>query len=305
MVIQIKYKFKNKALIADLSLLFVAIIWGSGFVATKNALDAYSPYFIIASRFSIACLFIGVIFAKKIKSINKKDIFAGSIIGFFLFLGFATQTVGLQYTTAAKQSFLTGTNVVMVPFIYWIVKKQKPDIYNLTATFLCLIGIGFLTFEGSLHINLGDGLTLMCALFFACHIVSVGYFAEKHDPIILTFIQFLVASILSIISVFIFNELPPSFSREGLFPILYLGLFSTLLAFLIQNVSQKFTTPTHAAIILCLESVFGSLLSCFLLGESFTYKMLIGCVVIFLAIITAETKWEFLKPTEVENNYEC
>lgn len=304
MVIQIKDKFKDKALLADLSLLFVAIVWGSGFVATKNALDSYSPYFIMASRFSIACLFIGVIFAKKIKKIDRNDLFAGSIIGLFLFLGFAAQTIGLQYTTAAKQAFLTGTNVIMVPFIYWIIKKQKPDIYNLAAAFLCFIGIGFLTLEGSLHINFGDGLTLMCALFFAFHIVSVGYFIEKHDPIILTFIQFLVASILSIISIFIFNELPLSFSRKGIFPILYLGLFSTLLAFLIQNIAQKFTTPTHTAIILCLESVFGSLLSCFLLGEAFTYKMFIGCGTIFLAIITAETKWEFLKSTK-ENSYDC
>lgn len=297
-------KLKNKPLLADLSLLVVAIIWGSGFVATKNALDNYSAYFIMAVRFFIACIFIGVIFFKNIKNISKKDFIAGSVIGFFLFMGFATQTVGLQYTTASKQAFITGTNVVMVPFIYWLINNKKPDIYNLSAAFLCFVGIGFLSLEGSLSINLGDGLTLACALFFACQIVSIGHYTEKHDPIILTFVQLLVAFLLSLIGVFAFNAIPSTVSKEGLFPIVYLGIFSTLVAFLIQNVAQKYTTPTHAAIILCLESVFGSLLSCYLLGEVFTYKMFIGCLAIFLAIITAETKWDFLKRKGVENNYE-
>lgn len=297
-------KIKNKSLLADLSLLIITVIWGSGFVATKNALDSYSPYFIMSSRFFIACLAIGLVFFKTIKKMTRKEFIAGSIIGFFLFIAFAAQTVGLQYTTAAKQAFITGTNVVMVPFIYWIVSTKKPDIYNLTAAFMCFIGIAFLTLEGSLHINLGDALTLACALFFACHIVAIGYYAEKYDPIILTFVQFLVAFVLSLFSTFLFNEVPLSFSKEGLFPIIYLGLFSTFIAFLVQNIAQKYTTPTRAAIILCLEAVFGSILSCFLLKEAFTYKMLIGCIVIFLAIITAETKWEFLKFKRVEENYE-
>ncbi|GAA0726272.1 DMT family transporter [Clostridium malenominatum] len=297
-------KIKNKSLLADFSLLIIAVIWGSGFVATKNALDSYSPYFIMASRFFIACVSIGLVFFKNIKKITKKDFMAGSIIGFLLFIAFAAQTIGLQYTTAAKQAFITGTNVVMVPFIYWLVNSKKPDIYNLIAAFMCFIGIGFLTLEGSLHINLGDGLTLACALFFACHIVAIGYYAEKHDPIVLTFVQFLVAFILSLISIFSFNEIPSTISKEGLFPIIYLGVFSTFIAFLIQNVAQKYTTPTRAAIILCLEAVFGSLLSCFLLGEDFTYKMFIGCIVIFLAIVTAETKWEFIKFKGAEKNYE-
>ncbi len=285
----------NKSLMADLSLLIVTIIWGSGFVATKNALDTVSPFSIMTLRFTLACILMCLIFFKHIIKINKSDIKAGCIIGFFLFMGFATQTVGLQYTTAGKQAFLTGTNVVMVPFIYWGVSGKRPDIYNLISAFLCLLGIFLLTFDGTLNINLGDILTLICALFFACHVVSVGYFAEKHDPIILTSLQFLVAAILSLISMFIFGGAPGSLSKNGIIPVLYLAIFSTLIAFLIQNVAQKYTTSTHTAIILSLEAVFGSILSSLLLGESFTYKMLIGCTIILIAIITAETKLEFLK----------
>jgi drug/metabolite transporter (DMT)-like permease len=288
--------FKKNSLYADLSLLLVAIIWGSGFVASKNALNSMPPHYINAIRFALPFILLCIVFWKKIKTINLKDLKSGGIIGIFLFLGFATQTVGLQYTTASKQAFLTGTNVVIVPFLYWAIKNKKPDRYNLVATFLCLSGIGFLTLQGGFSINLGDGLTLACAVFFACHIVSIGVFAENHDPIILTIIQFGVAAIFSTICALSFEIMPKSFSAQSIFPILYLAVFSTLVAFVIQNVAQKYTTPTHAAIILSLESVFGSILSVILLGDVFTFKMVIGCTIVFAAIITAETKWEFMLP---------
>ncbi|SQC00886.1 transporter [Clostridium tetanomorphum] len=268
---------------------------GKWFRCNEKCLRFGFSIFITTLRFTIASILIGVIFFKQIIKINIKDLKAGFIIGFFLYVAFATQTVGLQYTTAGKQAFLTGTNVVMVPFIYWLVSGRKPDIYNLISAFLCLLGISLLTLNGSIYINLGDLLTLICALFFACHIVSVGHFAENHNPIILTFIQFLIASILSFISMILIEGSPASISKEGIIPVGYLAIFSTLIAFLIQNIAQKYTSATHTAIILSLEAVFGSILSCVLLGEKFTYKIFIGCIIIFIAIITAETKLEFLK----------
>jgi len=285
---------KKNSLYADLSLLFVAIIWGSGFVASKNALNTMPPHYINAIRFAIPFILLCIIFWRKVKTINLADLKAGGIIGIFLFLGFATQTVGLQYTTASKQAFLTGVNVVIVPFLYWAIKNKRPDRYNLAATFLCFIGIGFLTLQESFSINLGDGLTLTCALFFACHIVSIGVFAEKHDPIILTILQFAVATLFSTICAFSFETMPRNITTQSIFPILYLAILCTLVAFVIQNIAQKYTTPTHAAIILSLESVFGSILSVIILGDVFTYKMVIGCIIVFAAIITAETKWQFI-----------
>ncbi|AVP55691.1 EamA family transporter [Clostridium tetani] len=286
---------KKQNLWADISLLIVAIIWGSGFVATKNALDSISPFFITTLRFSISTLAIGIIFFKRIKNIDISHLKAGFIIGFFLFSAFSTQTIGLLYTTASKQAFLTGTNVVMVPFFYWFISKEKPNLYNITATFLCLIGISLLTLDGSMHINKGDLLTLICAIFFACHVVATGYFTKKYDPIILTFTQFFVTTILSFLSMIILEGVPSAIPKEGIFPVFYLGIFSTFIAFLIQTIAQRYTSPSHTAIVLCLESVFGTILSCILLGDKFTYKIFIGCVLIFLAIITAETKWEFLR----------
>lgn len=288
----------KKSLYADLSLLLVALIWGSGFVATKNALDHIQPYYLLSFRFMLSFLLMSLVFFKRFKKVTFDDFKAGTVIGIFLFLGFATQTVGLNYTTVGKQAFITATNVVMVPFIYWGISKKKPDIYEVIAALLCFAGIGILSLDSGFKMGYGEFLTFLCAIFFAFHISSIGYFTKKHDPIVLSIIQMLVAGILSIIFTLLFEPKIGSIPREGIFPILYLALFSTLLAFLIQNIAQKYTSSTHAAIILSLEAVFGSILSIIFLKESFTIRLLIGCIAIFISIITTETKWNFIKKEE-------
>ncbi len=290
-------KINKQSLFADLGLVTVAFVWGSGFVASKNALDSMSPMMLMAVRFTIAALLSGLIFRKNLKNISKETLKAGCVIGFFLFTAFAAQMIGLQYMLAGKQAFLTGTNVIMVPFIYWAVKKQKPDQYNFAAAFIMLLGLALLTidFSAGFTFNPGDALTLLCAFLYACHIVVVGIYSQQHDPIALTVIQLVFAAIVSLVYVFVFGEFTLAIPLPGLLNGAYLGIFCTFLAFLGQNIAQKYTSSTHAAIILSLEAVFGSLLAIMILSDNFTFTMLLGCLVIFLGIITAETKWSFLK----------
>ncbi|NLW22509.1 MAG: DMT family transporter [Tissierellia bacterium] len=286
---------KRRALYADLSLLMVAAIWGSGFVVTKNSLEHITPFYLLSYRFLISFLLMGVVFFKRLKKAKLRDWKAGFLIGIFLFGGFATQTVGLNYTTAGKQAFITATNVVMVPFIYWAISKKRPDIYEVVAVILCFIGIGVLSYESNLGFGYGEFLTFICAIFFALHISSIGYFSKEHDPVVLSVIQILVAGIFSTFCALFFEPKLASMPRETMFSVLYLALFSTLIAFLVQNVAQKYTSSTHAAIILSLEAVFGGLFSLIFLKERFTIRFLIGCLSIFISIITTETKWSFLK----------
>ena len=289
---------KKNRIFADLILISVAFIWGSGFVSSKTALNFLSPMMLMAFRFTIAALISSLVFRKHLKSISKETFIAGCIIGIFLFSAFTAQMVGLLYVEAGKQAFLTGTNVIMVPFIYWVVKKQQPDKFNFIAAFIMFLGLALLTidFRSGFTFNPGDALTLLCAFLFACHIVSIDLFAGKHDTIALTIIQLSVAAILSLTYVVLSDEiLSFSFSLTGVLNAAYLGVFCTFLAFLGQTTAQKHTTSTHAAIILSLESVFGSFLSILILNENFTFMMLIGCLIIFLGILTAETKWSFLK----------
>lgn len=285
----------KKSVIADMSLLFVAIVWGGGFIAVKGALDNVTPFYMMAMRFGIATILMSIIFFKKLKHITVNDIKYGGLVGTFLFLGFATQTVGMKYTTAGKNAFLTGTNVVIVPFLYWVISKKRPDIYSIFGAVLSLMGIGLLTLNGSFSIGYGDKLTLMCAVFFACHIVFVGFYIEKTDALVLTIVQMGMGFILSLGAALLFEPAMPPLTSKSIIAVGYLAIFSTMIAFIIQNVAQKYTSSTHAAIILCMESVFGCLLSVLVLNEEFTIKMILGCTIIFLAIITAETKWSFLR----------
>lgn len=287
----------KKGFYADAALFFVAICWGAAFVVLKDALDNITPLNIMAIRFTSAFIVMALIFNKKVREMTKEDIKAGFIIGVFLFLGFCVQTIGLKYTEPGKQAFLTGTNVVIVPFFVWLVHKKAPDKFSIIGAVMTLAGIMLLTLKsniGGLDINFGDKLTLICAIFYAGHIVAVGVFSKKHDPIKLAILQIGVAGLLFVISALMFEELPKGLNFDMGWRIGYLVLFPTVIAFLIQNVAQKNTTSTRTGIILSLESVFGALFSVVLYKEEFTVKMILGCILIFCAVIITETKLSFL-----------
>lgn len=276
----------------EIGLLIVAIIWGSGFVASDIALSGFTPFEVMAIRFTISAICLSLVFHKHFKNITKREIFHGIIIGIFLYMAFSMQTIGLMYTTPSKNAFLTAVNVVIVPFIGVILYRRKIDIYGLIGAVLAAIGIGLISLNADLKINLGDMLTLVSAFGFAFHIFFTGEFLTKGtNPIKLTIIQMITASIISIIMLFIMkSDTSKEFSISSLIATIYLGLFSTTLAFLLQTVSQKYTTGTKAAILLSTESVFGTIFSVILLNESLTLKSIIGCVIIFTAIIFSEVK---------------
>lgn len=291
----IKIFNKRKSIFADMSLLLVALSWGGGFVVVKNALDDMTPLWLMAIRFTLGFIVMGVIFNKNLRKITRRDLKAGLIIGVFLFLAYGTQTIGLKYTTAGKQAFLTGINVVIVPFLVWALSKKYPGWQSILGAALSLIGIGLLTLQGGFSMNIGDVLTIICAIFFAAHIVSVGFFAPDCDPIAISIVQAGFAAFVFIICALAFEKVPTKINGNVTFAITYLVLFSTVMAILIQNIAQKYTPSTHAAIVLCLESVFGTILAVLILKDVFTISMIIGCIFIFSAIIITETKLSFLK----------
>ncbi|WP_320047249.1 DMT family transporter [uncultured Ilyobacter sp.] len=285
----------QKSLLADSALLLVAVIWGSGFTATQMALDSgFLPFTTMTIRFGIAAILMSVIFIKKLKMINKGDVVAGSVVGFFLFTAFASQTIGLQFTTPSKNAFLTASNVILVPFIYWFMTKKKPDTSSVVAAFICVFGIPFISLGKDLTLGIGDSLSLLCALLFAFHISSTGFYGQKVDTTVLSVTQMWFAAILSFIGAFFTESLPHSVPVNGILSVIYIGVFGTMVAFFIQTTAQKYTTPTKTAIILSTEALFGTIFSIIILKEIITLKMIVGGISIFLAIITAETKWSFL-----------
>lgn len=280
--------------LGEIGLIITAIIWGSGFVASAVSLEHYTPYQILAGRFLIGVVLLSLVFYKKLKTITKNTIIKGTILGLFLYIAFALQTVGLQYTTPSKNAFLTAVNVVIVPFIGFFFYKRRMDMFELLGAALALVGIGVLSLKLSTGINIGDLLTLGCAVGFAFHIFYTSRFVKEEDAIHLTIIQMVVATVLGWMVVLSKGETTFTFESEGVLPLIYLGVFSTTIAYLLQTIAQKYITETRAAIILSTESFWGMVFSVLILSEVLSMKMAVGAILILIAIIISETKFSFL-----------
>lgn len=283
---------KLKQWSGKIGLLIVAIIWGSGFVASSMALDHFTPFQIIALRFTLAFVASLIIYFKELKSATIDEFRKGGTIGIFLFLAFLFQTVGLQYTTASKNAFLTAVNIVIVPFLTWIILKERIPKKGLVGALVTLIGISFLSldFNNLTMINKGDMFTLICAIFFALHIFSTDYYVKDIKAGIIMVSQMGTAALLSWIAVILSGETQMTLNATTLQPILYLGLVSTMVAFGIQTWSQQRTTSTETAVILSTEAFFGMLASIIMLGENITVPMIIGAILIFIGILIVEIK---------------
>ena len=275
---------------AEILLLIVAIIWGGGFIAGKVALETASPLWIIFLRFSLAALCLGIVFFKQIKSAGKACVRAGLGIGLLQDLALFVQLYALQYTTTAKQSFLAATYVMFTPFVAWLIFKKKISIQNYLAAALALIGIAFLSLNGSLEIQFGDMLTLGFALIFSLQIILMSRISPKFDIIPLTFYQMLGAAIFGGIAAFASGMPAELFSHRSMLGILYLGIFNSAVAFVLQNFAQRFTSESKAALLLSLESVFGLAFSLMFYHDPFTLKMAIGCALIFLSLMVSNYK---------------
>lgn len=290
---------KSVSFLASAGLVLTAAIWGFAFVVVKDSLDYIGAIYMIAIRYTIASLVMALIFIKKLRNINRKYILHGLLSGAFLFLAYTTQTIGCDYTTAGKNAFLTTVYVILIPLISWIMYKKRPGWYVFIAAFLSVTGIGLLALgtDDSASISIGDILTLICGLFYALHIIwTEKYNKLGDDPLLLTLLQFLACTIYGWLFAPIYDGAFPVEAFQTprvILSMLYLGLFSTMLCFSLQNIGLKYVKSSLASLFLSFESVFGILFSALILHEQITLRMGFGCVLIFLAVILAETKFQF------------
>lgn len=288
---------KKYTLNADLMLLMVAIIWGTGFIAVEYAIHAgMSAVLILAIRFTLAAIILLAFTLKDIRKITTSEWIKGSIAGVFLFLGFYLQTVGQTLTTVSNSAFITTTNVIMVPFIVWVFVKKRPTLKIVLLACLTFVGVTILTWSpsGGLSFNIGDLYILLCAVAFACHIAYLELAVKGHSAKRITFIQISVAAILSIVGLVVSEDLTfqsVNFA-QGLPSVIYLGVFSTCLCFFIQTSAQKRTSAAKAGIIMSTEGFFGTLFSILLGMEPLTVKVVVGGIVILTAVILTEVKFD-------------
>ncbi|HEY8347262.1 MAG TPA: DMT family transporter [Symbiobacteriaceae bacterium] len=287
---------------ADALLLSVAAVWGATFPVVKNATDlsqgGVPTYWFLAARFTAAALLLALVYRRRLAAASWRTWAAGGLVGLFLYAAYALQTFGLAYTSSTKASFITGLNVVLVPIFSVLWLRRPPGLGAWLGVTTATVGLALLSLSGGdLHFSYGDLLVLMCAVGFALHVVAVGRFAGPHDPVALAVIQLIVTALLSGIShLLTHGSLGPgvpevhwwSGPAHVIPALLICSVFATAAAFLLQNVLQPFTTPTHTALIFSAEPVFGALFSFLLMGETLTPREYVGAALMVLGMILAE-----------------
>ncbi len=278
-------------------LVLAPIIWGSTFFIIKDTLDAADPMFLLAPRFTFAAVVLSLLFRRRFKGLDRSCWRRGGLMGVFLAAAYIVQIYGLTGTTPGKNAFFTAVYCVIVPFLYWVVDKKRPDRYNVLAALLCVAGVGFVSWDGGLALSWGDALTLCGGFLFACHIVAVAKFSQGRDIIPLTVIQFASTAVCCWIGAFATRGIPTrGLPARAWLVLLYLALFSTTIGQLFQNLGQAYTDPASAALLLSLEAPFGVLFSVVFTDEAPTAFMYLGFALIFIAIVCSETKFQFFKP---------
>ncbi len=291
---------KKKEMLGRGALLLTTMIWGTSFVIMKDTLESVPTLWLLAIRFTGAAALMALFGARRLKTIDRGYLRGGVRMGVCLFVAYILQTYGLVYTTPGKNAFLTASYCVLVPFLWWFFNRRRPDIYNIAAAVLCFVGMGLVSVQTGFTIGIGDALTICCGLFYALHIIATAKAAETRDPVLLSMLQFAVAAVLCWIIAPAVSPFPKQVPASAWYSIAYLCVVCTGVCFLLQTVGQKYTPPSAVAVILTLESVFGTILSVLFYHERLTLRVASGFALIFVAVLISETKLRFLRREKQE-----
>ena len=293
-------KHKKTAILGRFVLLSVTVIWGSSFVILKDTLETlgggHFTFFILAARFLLGAIFLALFGIKRMKHMTRQTVKNGVFTGIILFAAYAVQTIGLKYTTASKNAFLTAAYCVMVPFLVWIFYRSKPKVSNVAAATICLSGIACIAFGGkSGHGSnefLGDCLSFACGVFFALQIVFNEKFSKQDDPVCLITVVMATAGVLhaAVSCAAEFSRYASSFSVSGeaALKIGYLALFATCYCQFGQCFGQKYVPANSSSLILSLEAVFGTVFGILLGNDKMTVPIVIGFVFVFISELLSE-----------------
>ncbi len=278
-----------RKVLADLGLLFCAVVWGASFVTMKILVGVYPTCWLLFLRFSAASAMLYVFFRKRIHRSLMHDLKGGMIIGVLLFFAIGTQTVGLNYIGGGRSAFITSTYVLMVPLMLWAVNRAFPGWVKLFAAAVCVAGMYMLTGEEVSDSSItGDILTVICAVAFAVQIIAISRYTQGGDPIVLSFVEFVTLSVMMLIVSLMFESRAVLFDTGSMYEFLFTVVFVTFGGYVMQVCAQKYAEPSHATIIMSLESVFGLLSGMVFLGETLTFRAGIGCALIFISVMISE-----------------
>ena len=277
---------------ADLSLLFVAVIWGSTFIIVKQSVEYIPVFSFLFMRFALAGMLLILINAPKLKAIDKGVLTDGIMLGIALFLAYAFQTFALTVTSASITAFITGLFVVFVPVLSSVFLKKLPRQEAMIGVVLATIGLAFITLQGKFFVSFGEFLAFVCAFFIAIHIILTDKLSRRNDFGLLTMVQVNMVALFSLIFSLFLDPcvIPIHFNNQLIFSLIINSIFATVVAFVIQTSMQKHTTPTKAAIIFIMEPVSSAFFSYWIGGELLTAKQYVGTSFILLAMVFTEAR---------------
>ncbi|HWR34801.1 MAG TPA: DMT family transporter [Clostridia bacterium] len=302
----------SRSVKAHILLVLITFIWGVTFVVIKNALDDATPLLFNAIRMVLAAAALVLCFRREFKVMTRASVVAGIVVGIFLWLGYEFQTTGLKLTSASKSAFLTGMSVVLVPIILAVGWRKKLNHWSTLGVIAAFVGLYLMTVPAngagdvfSLEgVNLGDLLTLGCAIAFAFQIIMVGRTTVKYRFEQIVVVEAITCAVLMVFTVPLLETPHIVWSQQVVWAILVTGLLGTAAAWTVQAWAQQFTPPTHTALIFALEPVFAVLTSYVVLGERLGIRAGVGSALILAGVLISEllsssqeTKTEMVEET--------
>ena len=269
-------------------LLGITIIWGSTFSVTKNALHDIAPLLLQGTRFALAALIVGIYTWKDIRTSSRRTLRHGIILGSYLGVGFALQTIGLGMTSASKSGFLTGTLVVFTPLLHLAVERCLPSWAHAAGVVIVGVGLYVFTSPSGSTFNLGDILVLLCAVVFAFHVVYLDVYTKDRFRREIVFWQFVTTSAIGFALFPLVPSAPSRATPTAVLSVLYLAVFASAFAIFLLTKYQRETSPTHAAIIYTMEPVMAAFIAWLALGEILSGMALLGAGIMLAGLLFSE-----------------
>lgn len=290
---ELKTEFTPKQiLMADFLLVFVALIWGAGIPMSALLARSITPLWSVALRMLLSAFFLVFMFPKKIITANRRDWAVSSIITVVLAGTFISLSFGLIYSTASKQAFIGGLNVILVPVFVWLIYKTRPKAWVFAGAGVTTVGLLVMGFTPGMKFNFGDFLSFIMAIFYALQVLAAGFGARRVEPYRLVALHIIMLAALMTILALIFEPLPDiqSFSLKIWATLLCVSLGNTILCFILQFKAQRVTPESHVAVIFSLEGLFGYMFAVLSGQDPFHLQGAIGGVLVITGMLVTETE---------------
>lgn len=289
---------RRAVLAADSALFLVAVVWGAGFPFCADLLKVLTPLWMVALRLSVSAVVLLALFHRRVREADSRAWKGSLALGGLMTGVFVLLALGLAASSPGKQAFISGTYVVQVPFLLWVLYRRRPSLFAFGGALVVSLGLGVMAFTPGMRFVLGDLYNAALALGCACQVLAIGYLARRIDPLTLTTLHLAFAALFLTALALVLEPLPSlALGIPAWGELLFVSLGGTVVAFLVQCTAQRFTPESHAAVIMSLESPFGYLIAVALGLDPWSPRAALGGLLILGGVLLTESE-TFLRGEE-------